>query len=415
MDKPIVIVGGGIVGLSSAWYLRHAGYEVCVVDRGDLLDNCSYGNAGYVSPSHFIPLAAPGVLGIGLRSMFDSKSPLYIAPQLNMDLLRWGWQFMRSSNHAHVQRSAPVLRDILMLSRGEYAQWANIPGFDFAFNPSGLLELFKTEKSISHAARTVAMAAELGLGAKVLAPDACQNLEPHVRMEVAGGIFFDDDVQTYPPKLMGQLLKRLPELGVEIRPNCEVTGFDTDKGRVQTILTSQGAIACREVVIAAGTWSASLCKSLGLKFTLMPGRGYSITYSPPPIRFKHPVILEDARVAISPMDGDKLRFGGTMEITKVGSRLRIERMRMILKGVERFFPDIQLPNPLPGHIWHGYRPLSRDGLPYIGRSNKWANVVVATGHSMLGLAMGAGTGKLVKEIIKCEKTSIGIGMFSVER
>ena len=151
----VTIIGGGIIGLSSAFYLNRSGWEVTVIDKGDFLDNCSYGNCGYICPSHFIPLATPGIIKQGFKWMWNSKSPFYVQPRLDWNLVNWGLKFIRSATKDHVKFAAIPLRDIAIISKKEYEDWLAIPGFDFAYQEKGLLEIFQTEAGGEHAKHTV--------------------------------------------------------------------------------------------------------------------------------------------------------------------------------------------------------------------------------------------------------------------
>jgi D-amino-acid dehydrogenase len=411
----ILIAGGGIIGLSSALYLRRAGWEVTVLDRQDFLDNCSYGNAGYVSPSHFVPLAAPGIVWQGLKWMADSGSPFYIQPRLDRDLIRWGWRFMRHAHAGHVARSAPFLRDLLLLSRAEYLRWQSEWGIDLALDTCGMLELFQSAAIQSHADDVVAQAAALGLNAEHLDAAAVQGLLPDLQVKALGGIRFHDDAQLYPQRLMASLLTHLRDAGVRLLPHMHAIGFETRGRQLIGLQTPQGTHRADHYLIAAGTWSQPLAATLGLRLPMQGGRGYSVTLDPSPWRFPMSVVLEEARVAISPMAGDKLRFGGTMEITRTDTPPRMQRVQRILDGVRSFFPEINVPLPPPEQVWHGYRPLSMDGLPYIGPAPGWDNLTVATGHSMLGISLGPGTGKLVAEMLNGGDLSMDIKAFRVGR
>ena len=207
----VAIIGGGIIGLSSAWFLNKQGYEVTVIDRTDMLSGCSYGNAGYVCPSHFVPMATPGIVKQGLKWMLNSSSPFYIQPRLDFSLMDWGWKFIRSANNKHIGRSAVPLRDIAVLSKNLYEQWASDPSFDFGFKNTGLLEMFQTPQNAEHAHHTVEAAKELGLEAYLLNKEQTQALEPSTKLNIAGSVFFKCDAHLDPGKLMSNLLSNLQE------------------------------------------------------------------------------------------------------------------------------------------------------------------------------------------------------------
>lgn len=413
--KQVIIIGGGIIGLSSAYYLQQAGYRVTVIDKEDFQHNCSYGNAGYVCPSHFVPLATPGIIWKGLKWMFNSKSPFYVQPSLNGSLIDWGVKFAKSATGKHVASSAIPLRDIALLSQKEYEQWATIPGFDFAYEHKGLLEIFQTAPVAEHARHLVEKAHGLGLDTVLLDAAALQQLEPHTKINALGAILFKCDAHLYPQKLMQGLLNILREKGVQLLGNEEAVRFEKAGNSIQKVITAKNAYEAEEVVIATGAWSRDMAAMVNTKIPLMPGRGYSVTLQDSPYRVSYPAVLAEGRVAITPMDGNKIRFGGTMEIVPTATPPRYHRVEGILNAVKRYYPAFDIPMPPTEQLWYGFRPCSADGLPYIGRIRSYKNVTIATGHSMLGLSLGAGTGRLVKEIINGEKTGMDISPFAVER
>lgn len=409
-----IVIGGGIIGLSSAFYLQRSGWEITVLDKGDFTDNCSYGNCGYICPSHFIPLATPGIVKQGFKWMWNSKSPFYVQPRLDWSLINWGLKFVRSATKNHVATAAIPLRDIAIISKEEYESWLGIPGFDFAYQQKGLLEIFQTEAGAEHAKHTVEKAHELGLSdTKLLSKEELDALEPHTRINGLGAILFNCDAHCYPNKLMQQLIVYLKQQGVKLIANEEVTGFEKKNKKVNKVITAKNnAFDADEIVVATGSWGRETAKLLGTRIPMMPGRGYSVTLEDSPYKVNYPAVLLEGRAAITPMDGNKIRFGGTMEITSHKTPPRMNRVQGILDAVKRFYPDFDVPLPAKEKIWYGYRPCSADGLPYIGRIKKYSNVTIATGHSMLGLSLGAGTGMLVNEIVNEKKPSMDISFFN---
>ena len=416
MKKNVVVIGGGIIGLSSAYYLQKAGHQVTVLDKSDFMDNCSYGNCGYVCPSHFIPLAAPGIVRQGLKWMLNPQSPFYVQPRLSRSLIDWGMKFMKSANTGHVDRSAVPLKDIALLSQHEYENgWLKLPHFEFAYQHKGLLEIFQTEAAAEHAHHTVEKGHELGLDVELLDAAALQAKEPHTKVNGLGAIFFKCDAHLYPDKLMRGLIRLLQTTGVQLLPHEEVKKIETSGSAVKKVITMLHAFEADEVVIATGSWSREMAALLGTNLPLVPGRGYSVTLEDSPYKLNYPAILVEGRAAITPMDGNKIRFGGTMEITSTNTPPRYARVQGILNAVKRFFPEFDVPMPPVEKIWYGYRPCSADGLPYIGRIKRYNNVVIATGHSMLGLSLGAGTGLLVSQLVDEVRPAIDLAPFAVER
>ncbi len=412
----VIIIGGGIIGLSSAYYLQKSGHRVTVIDKTDISNTCGFGSAGYICPSHFTPMATPGIVKQGLKWMLNSKSPFYVQPRFSRSLIDWGLKFMRSATKENVEHAAMPLLDIAILSKKLYEEWLLDPEFDFAYEQKGLLEIFQTEASLEHAKHTVERAHEIGLtDTQLLSEHALKAMEPQTRINGIGAVYFKCDAHIYPPKLMQQLTAHLEKAGMVIRKNEEVIKFENQNRKITRVITGNQAYDADEVVIASGSWSRELAAMIGLKIPLVAGRGYSITLEDSPYKINYPSVLIEGRVALTPMDGNKIRFGGTMEITSTNTPPRMNRVVGLIESVKRFYPDFDVPIPTMDKVWYGYRPCSADGLPYIGRTNKWNNVIVATGHSMLGLSLGAGTGKLVDEIINESPLSMDIDPFKAER
>lgn len=411
-----IIIGGGIIGLSSAFYLNQSGWDVTVLDKGDFTDNCSYGNAGYICPSHFTPLATPGIVKKGLKWMWNSRSPFFVQPRLDWNLIDWGLKFMRIATPAHVESAAVPLRDIALLSQHEYESWLKLPDFDFSYEHKGLLEIFQTQEGAEHARHSYEKAIKLGLSDTVLlSAEELQALEPQTTILAKGAVWFKCDAHCYPNKLMTNLIRYLKNAGVHFFPHTTVTGFEKNNGRITRVISGHQYFEADEMVLATGSWTRQTAALLDLKIPLMPGRGYSVTLENSSYKVNYPSVLIEGRVAITPMNGNKIRFGGTMEITSHKTPPRMNRVAGILEAVKKYYPEFDVPLPPVENIWYGYRPCSADGLPYIGKTGKFKNLTLATGHSMLGLSLGAGTGKLVDEIIGNKSLSMDIRPFRVER
>jgi D-amino-acid dehydrogenase len=261
----------------------------------------------------------------------------------------------------------------------------------------------------------VERARELGLSTDFLTYDQLQAMEPDTKIIGKGAVYFKCDGHLYPDKLMRGLMEKLKSKGVKLLAHEEFVDVEKENGKITKVITKNGTHETDHVVLAAGSWSRQVAAQMNISIPMVAGRGYSITLENSPFKLNHPAILLERRVAITPMDGNKIRFGGTMEVTAIGAPPRMNRVKGILDAVKTYIPSFDVPFPKPENVWYGYRPCSADGLPHIGRSSKWKNVVVATGHSMLGLSLGAGTGKLVSEIMNEETLSMNIDAFAVER
>lgn len=415
MDKNILIVGGGVVGLSTAWYLAERGHRVKVLDRGaPSRENCSYGNAGMLTPSHFVPLSAPGVVRNALKWMFDAESPFYVKPRLDRELLSWGWKFNRNATAKHVAAAAPLIRDLNLAGVAEYQQLARAWGDEFRLIERGILMVSRTEHGLEEEARTAALANRLGVPAEVLSADQVAAREPGIRMAIAGGVFYPRDAILSPALFMRALIRRLEEREVELIWNAEVFGWEIGTTRVHAARTRLGPMAADEFVVCGGSWSPSVVRDLGLRLPMQAGKGYSLTVPSPRETATRGIILTEARVAVTPMNG-AMRFGGTMELAGLDERINPSRIRGIVGSACRYFPSLTKEDFEGIEPWCGLRPCSPDGLPYIGRFGRFMNLSVATGHAMMGLSLGPITGKLMAEVIGGEEPSIPLDMLSPDR
>jgi D-amino-acid dehydrogenase len=409
-----VIIGGGIIGLCSAYYLQKSGWQVTVIERDSLDDNCSFGNAGMIVPSHFVPLASPGIVAQGIKWLFDSKSPFYVKPALSWEMANWGIKFIQHANKKNVAHSATYLRDLNLLSRSLYEELATQPGFDFALEEKGIIMYYKTAKTGEEEIHLAGKAKELGLNAEVLTKEQAQALEPEVTLDVMGAVHYHCDAHLYPNKLMTQLIKSFTDNGGILETNCTVSSIETANGNIKTIHTNKGDFSADKFVLTGGSWLPDLSKLAGIGIPLMPGKGYSITQNNPAKKLRIPAILCEAKVAITPMDGH-MRYGGTMEIAAVNNTININRVKGIIESVPKYFTDLEVALPETKDIWYGFRPCSPDGLPYLGNSRKIKNLIIAGGHSMMGLSLGPASGKLVAELANGTSTAVKIDAFDPER
>jgi D-amino-acid dehydrogenase len=446
MSKRIVIIGAGVIGLCSAYYLARRGHRVTVLDRNpEQRDGCSFGNAGMIVPSHFVPLAAPGMVALGLKWMWNPESPFYIKPRLDWELLKWGWQFWRAATAARVERAAPLLRDLSFASRACFeeldAAWSGSsrreeahseqpetrnpkPKIDqslltsaatgesggFGLVKRGLLMLCKTQHTLDEEAKFAARANELGVPAEVLEAPQAAALDPAITMDVAGAVYFPKDAHLSPNRFMAALKVTCEKQGVVFQWGREVSALTHHASRI----TSAAAIEADDFILAGGSWSPQLARELGLRLPMQAGKGYSLTLPKPPQLPQLCCILTEARVAVTPMGG-ALRIGGTMEIAGLNEDINPVRVRGIIKSALKYFPAFKEADFEGVQPWRGLRPCSPDGLPYLGRTAKFKNLTIATGHAMMGLSLGPITGRLVAEILDGEKPSHDLAPLSPDR
>lgn len=410
----ITIIGAGVIGLTTAYYLQKEGNEVTIIDRGNGSNNCSFGNAGYISPSHFIPLASPGIVAQGLKWMLSSTSPFYIKPRLDTSLIKWGWKFYKNATDKKVQENAPHLNNILQLSRNLMIDLDKDLNHGFQLETKGCLMLYKSLETGQHEAELAKDAKKYNIDAPVLSQKDIQAMEPEVEVDVLGGVYFPIDCHLHPVRMMETLLAHTKSMGVKFLFDHEVEGFESSNGKVNAVITNKGKIDGDHLVIASGGWLELMTKKLGISLLLQPGKGYSSTYKNRTNNLKHPAILVDDRVAITPM-GNELRVGGTMELSGINDKINMNRVHPIIKAANHYYKNLHLDVPTENQVWTGLRPCSPDGLPYIGSSPHHDNVTVAGGHAMLGISLAAATGYLVKQIIQKEEMEIPMEKFRVDR
>lgn len=407
------IVGGGVIGLCSAYYALKRGLNVTVIEREEAGgDNCSMGNAGMIVPSHFIPLAAPGMISKGLRWMFNPESPFYVRPRPSLDLMRWGWQFYRHANERHVAASRELLRDLNLESRRLFAELAETG--DFGLAERGLLMLCKTSKGLDEEAEVAEQAHQIGMQAEVLDAAATAKMDPAVTMDVAGSVYFPQDCHLVPQRFMAAIRSLVLAAGGRIESNVNLDRIETRNGRVTAVSGSGRKFEADQWVVAAGSWSAELLKSAGLKLLLQAGKGYSLTLPSPPELPRLCSIFAEAKVAITPMDGS-LRFGGTMEVGGLALSINPARVRGIVKSVNAYFPKFSEQDFEGVKPWAGLRPVSPDGVPYLGNAPGLSNLIVASGHAMMGVSLGPVSGALVADLLTGGKPFRSIGPMAVGR
>ncbi len=413
--KSVLIIGGGVIGLCSAYYAARRGWQVTLLERGGPdHDSCSLGNAGMVVPSHFVPLAAPGMVALGLKWMWNPESPFYIKPRLNRELLSWGFKFWRAANQAHVQRSAPLLRDLSLASRSCFAELAAARNNDFGLVQRGLLLLCKTGHALVEEARNAAQARALGLPVEVLDAKQTAALDGGVRMDLAGAVYFPRDCHLNPAQFAAGLTGELERLGARFEWNAEVLGWRAGDSGIAAVRTQRGEFQADQYVLAGGSWSSLAARELGLKLPIQAGKGYSLTLPRPRQLPSICAIFTEARVAVTPMGG-ALRFGGTMEIAGLNQDINPRRVQGIVKAVPGYYPEFREEDFAGIPPWRGLRPCSPDGLPYLGRTRRHPNLLVATGHAMMGLSLGPITGRVVAEMLAGERPAFDLALLDPER
>ena len=413
MSKEVVIIGGGIIGLCSAYYLQKEGCAVTIIDQSGMTKGASFVNAGYITPSHIIPLSAPGMITKGLKWMFDTASPFYVKPRLDKDFLKWAWAFKKSATASKVEKAIPIIKEINILGRTLYEEIKQSGDFNFHYERKGLLMLYKTDKAGEEEWEVGQRAIKEGLNVNHITAEEVKKMEPDAAIDCKGAVYFDSDAHMTPKEFMAEMVSYLKEKGVTFYTHEKVQDIVISKDAIKEVMTTKRKLKADEVLIAAGSWSPLLTRKLGVKIPIQAGKGYRInTVRETGITI--PALLVEAKVAVTPMDG-LTRFAGTMELAGINDKINPKRVKAISKSVSNYYQGLSLTKEEEATADYGLRPCSPDGLPYIGRTHKYKNLIIASGHAMMGWSLGPPTGKLVSEIISDKKLSLDIKPFHPDR
>ncbi len=395
----VIVIGGGVIGLTTALYLQRAGRSVLLLAASEAGEGTSAGNAGMIVPSHVMPLSAPGVISQGLRWLTRRDAPFHLKPQLNLAFIRWLWQFRAHCTAAHVERCIPILRDLSLASVEGFDDLA-AESDDFGLAHTGLLMAYHTsamEDAMGHEAE---VAQRAGLDVRVLDSAGLQAEQPHLRSRATGAVLYTQDARVDPDLLLGSLRRRFEEAGGEARYNVTVSGVESGQ-----VMLSGEALCAQDIVVCAGAWTPRLLP----RISIQPARGYSVTIRSPAESPPIPMILMEDRVTMTLMPG-KLRFGGTLSLSGFATKVDPVRIRPILDEARRYEPDLNT-DALP--VWSGYRPASPDGLPFVGRvaEGVWVNA----GHGMMGVSLAPVSGMLMSALVTGTEPPVPPAPFAPDR
>ncbi|MBD0832555.1 NAD(P)/FAD-dependent oxidoreductase [Aestuariibaculum sediminum] len=411
--KKIVVIGGGISGLCSAYYLLKEGHQVTVLDKSFITTGASFINAGYLTPSHFIPLAAPGIITQGLKWMLNSASPFYIKPRIDVDFFKWGLHFKKSATKKNVEQSIPVLKELNLKSQSLFEKMIYDLDFEFHYEKKGVLMAYTNAKSEEEEHKVAHRAIQEGLDVTCLSTEEVHQLEPVLSDNVIGGVHFKCDSHMTPNHFMNDLKYWLSKKGVVFKVNEEVKDFSIKGNEIYSVITQNETYEADAFVLASGSWTTQLAKKLNLSIPIQGGKGYSMDVHRP-TGITIPTILVEARSAITPMDGFT-RFAGTMEFSGNNNLVRTKRVQALANAVKTYYQDIEINEEERAQATAGLRPVSPDGVPFIGKTKKYKNLTVAAGHAMMGWSLGPITGKLVAELVDNKDTSVNTNPLSPER
>jgi D-amino-acid dehydrogenase len=409
----ILIIGGGPIGLSAAYYLLKSGRSVTLLDQASIGVGNAAGNAGQIVPSHIIPLAAPGVITSALKWMLKPQnSPFGMKISLDPGYLAWLLRFALACNAENVERGIPPLKALGLLSARNFARLIADENFDCSYRETGLLCLYRTSAGFEEGQQEAETLLRNGLPAKVLDQAAVCAQEPSALPGVIGGVHFTGDASLNPGKFLQLLTERVRELGADLRSNTPVTRLEGAGGKITRVVTLREEFEPAQVVLAAGVWSPLAARELRLNLPVQPARGYSLTVSAPTSGPRHALVLGERKVAITPF-GNKLRFTGRLEVGEMGRAPNPRWITAIERAAREY---LRLDEKLEAQeTWAGLRPTTPDGLPILGFSPRHANLIVATGHAMLGLTLGPGTGQVISELANGVEPAFDLRPLTVER
>ena len=398
----VLVVGGGVLGVCTAYFLAETGRSVLLVDREDICAGSSYGNAGLIVPSHSVPFAQPGVVGQALRWMFNPESPFYIRPRLDLALLTWLWRFRGAANARHRDRTMPVLRDLIVKSQEIYRSLSAMDDMEFGYEEKGILHLFNTEEGLEEGRHEAEVLGAIDIETTVLGRREVVDRLGGLNATVVGAVFYPQDAHLTPARFVHALAARFQAMGGTVLAPAEVQGFEMDGRRIIGVNTSMGTLEADEVVLASGSWTPLLARELGIRALIQAAKGYSITFRRPDGIPEIPFICGESRVAVTPM-GDTIRFAGTLELAGIDLSINQRRVDAILRAPVAYVSEVDARDMERMEVWAGLRPLTPDGLALLGRSPRHDNLTLAAGHSMIGMSSGPASAKLVTQVITGEE------------
>jgi D-amino-acid dehydrogenase len=411
-NTDVLIVGGGVIGLACAHYLQGQGRTVRILDQGRVGGGSSHGNCGLITPSHVPPLAVPGMWGKALRWMLDPGSPFYMKPTLRPSVLGWFLRFAARCNARDAARAAAGRSALLDSSRSQYDALVAEHGLRCEWQPRGLLMVYRSESGMRHAESLAQLEAACGVNASSHSGKDLRDLEPALRDDVAGARFYAMDGHLRPDLLVGEMLRIVRDGGAAVEEDCAVQRFEGNgRGEVR-LRTARGDFRAGAAVLAAGAWTPLLARRMGVTVPIQPGKGYTMTMPRPAVCPTYPLLLKERSIAVTPWSG-LYRLGGTMEFSGYSEGVNRRRMNAIVKGAGEYLKE-----PVSSgerEEWFGWRPMTYDDLPFIGRAPGRENVWVAAGHGMMGVSMAPATGRLVSELVTGTEPHVDPAPYRLER
>ena len=393
----VVIAGGGVAGLCTAYYLRKRDVDVTVLESRTVCSPAaaSYGNGGWITPAQAGPLPEPGLTIYGLRALMNADSALYFRPSYLPRLVPWllrFWTYCNARDHARGWAALARLGERVFPLVDDMAA----DGVEFELYKTGMICATADTKEAQQVLDGMEPMRAFGvrLPDTLLGRDELHALEPALSDRVQSGFYVEQQWHVRANTFTEGLGRRLRELGTEIVEEAEVLGFETTDGRVRAVRTAKGQFPGDAFLLAAGSWTTPLLRKLGVRIPMQPGKGYTFLLQPS-VMPKHGILFADIHAGASPL-ADRLRISGTMEFS--GYNLELDRRR--IDNVFRLASEyLRLEQPAYENAWAGLRPMVADGLPILDRVGPWRNAYVATGYSMLGMTLSQPAGEAMAGMI----------------
>lgn len=411
-DAEVLVLGGGVVGLSCAYYLLQSGHDVTVIDQGSMGCGSSHGNCGTLTPSHSMPLAMPGVILTAMKWLLRADAPLRIKPRLDPSLLRWLLGFARRCNWDEFSATSAIKAPFLLRSCELIADLVQRERLDCEYEKRGSLYVYRDARNFEASSWLPRVLGEVGIPIETLHGEQIEALEPTLKPGVVGGYFNPGDAQLRPDRYVAELARIVRERGGQLHERTHIESIQQERGRITRVLASNAAYSAKHVVMALGAWSPALGRQLGLRLPIQPGKGYSITYTRPQHCPRYPLTLKEASVCVTAWKSG-FRLGSTMEFAGYDRTLNRKRLDALRRAAAVYLHEPE--GDQVSEEWYGWRPMTPDDLPILGGVPGIENLCLATGHGMLGVTMSALTGVLVSEWLAGGSTSIDLKPYSIGR